>query len=117
MSCYAQLNEKERDEEQTRTVYKWEKKMRRTEYLQMNKEERELREHFRRVDEAEAEDKAIAAAIAQGVRDAQNFLLTSDGKKMLHSRGEKLLREKMNGNSSKHRHSAHLFFSLIVIFV
>jgi len=89
----------ERDEEQLRAVYKWEKQMRRDEYLQMNKEERELREHFRRVDEAAAEDKAIAAAIVQGVKDAQNFLLMSDGKHMLHSRGEKLLKGQMNSRT------------------
>jgi hypothetical protein len=38
----------ERDEEQLKAFYAWEKSKRREEYLLMNHEERTLRDHFRR---------------------------------------------------------------------
>jgi hypothetical protein len=46
------------------------------------------------VDEAAAEDRAIATAIAQGVANAQAFLELSAGKTVIESRGRKLLNEK-----------------------
>lgn len=72
----------ERCEEELRGVYAWEKDMRKREYELMNAEEHTLRAHFRRVDEAAAEDAALEAAVQQGVEDARKFLLMPAGKKV-----------------------------------
>ena len=56
--------------------------MRRAGYGLMNAEERTLRDHFRRVDKAAAEDRAIALAVEQGVIDARRFLDQPEGEKV-----------------------------------
>jgi len=61
----------------------------------MNAEERTLRDHFQRVDEAAAEDRAIAVAVEQGVLDAKRFLSLPEGKRVLERRCQKLLDEEV----------------------
>ena len=85
----------ERDEEALRTYYAWEKEKRRSEFELMNLEERTLRDHFRRLDLAAAEQRACEEAVRQGVADAEAFLKQPEGKRMLESRGLKLLEEEM----------------------
>lgn len=74
------------DEEATRQFYDRDKRRRRGEYEKMAYEERTLRALFKRIDEAAAEDAAIAEAIAQGVTDAEAFLELSAGRAVIADR-------------------------------
>jgi hypothetical protein len=49
-----------------------------------------------RVDEAAAEDRAIAAAVAQGVKNAGDFILSDEGIAVIIGRAEKLLEAEIN---------------------